>query len=226
MARLVSRTLFFMVRVKICGITNPDDACLATEFGAHALGFNFYEKSPRAVSPADAWKIRRKLAPFISAVGIFVDWKPSAVTALATSLRLDAVQLHGDECARHVDFCAKRLPVIKVLHVGPDFSERLFPRFRSAFAFLLDAAPEANEPKQFGGTGRTVDWSLACKLAASHRIILAGGLTPENVAEAIRTVCPYAVDVASGVESRPGKKDPGKLRAFFDEVARAQRNPA
>ncbi|MGA3177639.1 MAG: phosphoribosylanthranilate isomerase [Candidatus Acidiferrum sp.] len=215
-----------MVRVKICGITNPDDARLATELGAHALGFNFYEKSPRAVSPADVWKIRSKLAPFISAVGIFVDWKPSAVIALAVSLRLDAVQLHGDECAHNVDDCSKRLPVIKALHVGPDFSEKLFPRFRSASAFLLDAAPDGNEPKQFGGTGRTIDWSLARKLAASHRIILAGGLTPENVVEAIRTVHPYAVDVASGVESRPGKKDPSKLRAFFDEVARAQRNLA
>ncbi|MFI5097256.1 MAG: phosphoribosylanthranilate isomerase [Candidatus Acidiferrales bacterium] len=215
-----------MVRVKICGITNPTDARLATEFGTHALGFNFCEKSPRAVSPADAWEMRRKLAPFISAIGIFVDWKPSAVMALATSLRLDAAQLHGDECARNVDDCSKRLPVIKALHVGPDFSERLFSRFHSASAFLLDAAPDADEPKQFGGTGRTIDWSLARKLAASHRIILAGGLTPENVAEAIRMVRPYAVDVASGVESRPGKKDPGKLRAFFDEIARAQRNPA
>jgi len=189
-----------MVRVKICGITNPEDARLATELGAHALGFNFYEKSPRAVSPADAWDMRRKLAPFISAVGIFVDWKPSAVTALATSLRLDAVQLHGDECARNVDDCAKCIPVIKVLRVGPGFSEKLFSRYHSASAVLLDAAPDANEPKQFGGTGKTIDWSLAGKLAASHRIILAGGLTPENVAEAIRTVRPYAVDVASGVE--------------------------
>lgn len=213
-----------MVRVKICGITNSADARLATELGAHALGFNFYEKSPRAVSPADAWEMRRKLAPFVSAVGIFVDWKPSVVIALATSLRLDAVQLHGDECARNVDDCSKQLPVIKALHVGPEFSEKQFSRFRSASAFLLDAAPDASEPKQFGGTGRTIDWSLARKLAASHhRIILAGGLTPENVAEAILTVRPYAVDVASGVESRPGKKDPGKLRAFFAEVARAQR---
>ena len=220
-----SRTLFFMVRVKICGITNPGDARLATELGAHALGFNFYEKSPRAVSPADAWDMRRKLAPFVSAVGIFVDWKPSAVMALATSLGLDAVQLHGDECARHVDDCSKRLPVIKALHVGAEFSEKLLSRFPAASAFLLDAAPDANKPGQLGGTGRTVDWSLAQKLTANHIIILAGGLTPENVGEAIRTVRPYAVDVASGVESRPGKKDPGKLRAFFDEVARAQSNP-
>jgi len=212
-----------MVRVKICGITNPADARLATELGADALGFNFYEKSPRAVSPADAWEIRRKLAPFVSAIGIFVDWKPSAVTALATSLRLDAVQLHGDEGARNVDDCSKQLPVIKALHMGPEFSEKQFSRFRSASAFLLDAAPNADKPKQFGGTGRTIDWPLARKLAATHRIILAGGLTPENVAEAIRTVRPYAVDVASGVESRPGKKDLGKLRAFFAEVARAQR---
>jgi len=215
-----------MVRVKICGITNPGDARLATELGAHALGFNFYEKSPRVVSPADAWDMRRKLAPFVSAIGIFVDWKPSAVVALATSLHLDAVQLHGDECAHNVDDCAKCLPVIKALRVGPDFSLREFPRFHSASAFLLDAALDVSRPEQFGGTGRTIDWLLARNLAASHRIILAGGLTPENVGEAIRTVCPYAVDVASGVESRPGKKDPGKLRAFFDEVARAQRDPA
>lgn len=215
-----------MVRVKICGITNAADARLAAELGAHALGFNFYEKSPRAVPPADAWEMRRKLAPFVSAIGIFVDWKPSVVVALATSLRLDAVQLHGNECTRNVDDCSKRLPVIKALHVGPEFSEKEFARFPSAAAFLLDAAPEADMPKQFGGTGRTIDWSLARKLAASHRIILAGGLTPENVAEAIRRVRPYAVDVASGVESRPGKKDPGKLRAFFDEVTRAQRDPS
>jgi phosphoribosylanthranilate isomerase len=213
-----------MVRVKICGITNSADARLSTELGADALGFNFYEKSPRPVSPADAWEMRRKLAPFVSAIGIFVDWKPSAVTALATSLRLDAVQLHGDECVRHVDRCSKSIPVIKVFRLGPQFSEKDFPRFRSASAFLLDAAPEASQPNQFGGTGRTIDWSVARKLADNHRIILAGGLTPENVAEAIRIVRPYAVDVASGVESRPGKKDPGKLRAFFDEVARAQRD--
>lgn len=212
-----------MVRVKICGITNPADARLASELGAHALGFNFYEKSPRAVSPADAWEMRSKLAPFVSAIGIFVDWKPCAVTALATSLRLDAVQLHGDECARHVDDCSKRLPVIKVLHVGSEFSEKEFSRFRLASAFLLDAFPDANKPKQFGGTGKTIDWSLAAKFAKSYRIILAGGLTPENVVKAIRTVRPYAVDVTSGVESRPGKKDLGKLRAFFDEVARANR---
>jgi phosphoribosylanthranilate isomerase len=213
-----------MVRVKICGITNSGDARLATELGAHALGFNFYDKSPRAVSPADAWDMRRKLAPFVSAVGIFVDWKPSAVVALATSLRLDAVQLHGDECAHNVDDCSKHLPVIKAIRVGPDFSPKEFSRFHSASTFLLDAAADANKPKQFGGTGRTIDWSLAREIAVSHRILLAGGLTPENVAEAIRTVRPYAVDVASGVESRPGKKDPGKLHAFFDEVARVQRD--
>jgi len=211
-----------MVRVKICGITNSGDARLAAELGAHAVGFNFYEKSPRAVSPADAWEMRRKLAPFISAVGIFVDWRPSTVVALATSLCLDVVQLHGNECAHNVDDCSKHLPVIKALRVGPEFSPKEFLRFHSATAFLLDAASDAKQPKQFGGTGRKVDWSLAAEFAASHRIILAGGLTPENVAEAIRTVRPFGVDVASGVESRPGKKDPGKLRTFFNEVARAQ----
>ena len=211
-----------MVRVKICGITTWPDALAACDAGASALGFNFYEKSPRAISPAAAWKIIRRLPPFVAPVGVFVNWTPDAVLSLADALQLAAVQLHGDESPRDVAACAHRRRVIKAFRVGPGFSLARLRRYPGASAFLLDA-PRAG---QYGGTGQATDWSLAGQAARSRRIILAGGLTLENVAEAIRHVRPYAVDVASGVESRPGRKDPGKLRAFLAEVARANRELA
>jgi phosphoribosylanthranilate isomerase len=212
-----------MVLVKICGITSAKDARIACDLGAHALGFNFYEKSPRAIAPAAAWEILCKLPPFVAAVGIFVNWKPAAVAALAQSLHLAAAQLHGDENPRDVNSCAKHLSVIKAFRVNNDFTLKTLVPFRAASAFLFDAAAATG---QFGGTGRSTDWSVARRAANSHRIILAGGLTPDNVAEAIRAVRPYAVDVASGVEARPGKKDPAKLRDFFREVDRANRDLA
>jgi len=206
--------------VKICGITRAQDARLAEKLGAWALGFNFYEKSPRAVAPADAWKIRRKLAPTTQAVGVFVNWNPEVIMYLVHALQLTSVQLHGDETPKQLNYLEDDLPVSKAFRVGPGFSMSNFKRFRRASYFLLDSAAKKD---QFGGTGKTFDWSIAQKAAASHKIILAGGLTPENVGEAILTVRPYAVDVASGVESRPGIKDPAKLRDFFAEVARANR---
>lgn len=211
-----------MARVKICGITRVQDARLSEKLGAYALGFNFYEKSPRRVSPADAWKIRKSLGLTSEAVGVFVNWKPEVIKYLAHALQLDAVQLHGDESPKQLAYLEDDLPVIKAFRVGPGFSISNFKKFRRASFFLLDAAAD----NKFGGSGKTFDWSVAKKAASSQKIILAGGLTPENVAEAIWTVRPYAVDVASGVESRPGKKDPGKLRAFFSEVARANRSLA
>ena len=206
--------MFYMVRVKICGLTNAADAKLCAELGAHAIGLNFYPKSPRAVSPFTAERIIRELPPFISTVGIFVNWAPEAVIALSQALRLDFAQLHGDETPQVVAEIAKKIPVIKALRVSPEDSFPPFPKYNGASAFLLDAANAG----EFGGTGQATNWLLAHKAAASHRIILAGGLTPVNAAEAITAVRPYAVDVASGVESRPGKKDAGKLRAFFDAV--------
>lgn len=206
-------------RVKICGITRAQDARLAEKLGAWALGFNFYKDSPRSVSPADAWKIRRKLELTTEAVGVFVNWKPEVIITLVHALELDAVQMHGNESPKQAAYCADDLPVFKAFRVSPRFSMSEFRRFRRASAFLLDAAQSG----KFGGTGKSFDWSIAMRAAKKHRIILAGGLTPENVAEAILTVRPYAVDVASGVESRPGIKDPGKLRAFVAEVARANR---
>ena len=209
-----------MVRVKICGITNVEDALLACELGADAIGLNFYDKSPRCISPFAASKIIQKLPPFVAPVGVFVNWQAAPVTTLAKALALSAAQLHGDEPPKMVSEIAKRVSVIKALHLGKGSALPPFAKYRGATAFLLDA-PHSG---QYGGTGHTTDWSLASTAAKSHRILFAGGLTPENVAEAIQAVRPYAVDVTSGVEAKPGKKDPAKLRAFFDEVARANRD--
>ena len=206
-----------MVRVKICGITNVEDALLACELGADAIGLNFYDKSPRCITPFSASKIIGKLPPFVAPIGIFVNWDAAPVTSLAKALALSAAQLHGDEPPKLVSEIAKKVSVIKALHVGRGSTLPALAKYRGATAFLLDA-PHSG---QYGGTGHTADWSLALTAAKSHRILLAGGLTPENVAEAILAVHPYSVDVTSGVEAKPGKKDPAKLRAFFEAVARA-----
>ena len=208
-----------MVRIKICGITKPEDAKLAAELGADAIGLNFYEQSPRCITPFAASELVRRLPPFVAAVGVFVNWEEAPVVALCKALHLHAAQLHGDESSQTVERVAARLPVIKVLRLAQGNNTLDFSSFRSASAFLLDSAASG----QYGGTGATGNWHLARTAAQSHRVILAGGLTPENVGEAIRIVRPYAVDVASGVEARPGKKDPAKMRSFFEEVSRASR---
>jgi len=208
-----------MVRVKICGITKWEDAKLAAELGAHAIGLNFYEQSPRCVTPFAATEIVRRLPPFVAPVGVFVNWEAAAVVALAKALRLAIAQLHGDESAQITEVVAEHLPVIKALRLGQGSEAPDFAKYRAASAFLLDSAASG----QYGGTGTTGNWHAARTAAKSHRVLLAGGLTPENVGEAVRIVRPYAVDVASGVEARPGKKDPAKMRAFFEEVERASR---
>jgi phosphoribosylanthranilate isomerase len=208
-----------MVRVKICGITNWRDAKAACDLGAAALGFNFHEKSPRVLAPADAWKIISQLPKNVESVGVFVNWSAEAIIALGRAIGLDAVQLHGNELPAIVRECGEHFRVTKAMQVGANFQLKKLRPYAKASAFLFDAAGTG----QYGGTGRRADWTIARRAAKAHRIILAGGLTPENVAEAIHFVQPYAVDVASGVESRPGKKDHGKLRAFFAEVERASR---
>jgi phosphoribosylanthranilate isomerase len=209
-----------MVRVKICGITNLADAKAAVDLGAHALGFNFYEKSVRNIAPADAYKIIRALPRKIEAAGVFVNWSPEAVIALARAIDLDTVQLHGDETAATARELAKYFHVTKAMRVGKGFRLASLKPFESTVrAFLFDAAKSG----QFGGTGHRTDWTIARRAAKSRRIILAGGLTPENVAEAILYVRPYAVDVASGVESAAGRKSLAKLRHFFAEVSRANK---
>ena len=205
-------------RVKICGITSWDDARLSVDLGASALGFNFYPPSPRAISPADAWNIIRRLPPFVEAVGVFVNWPPLVVAALARALRLHTVQLHGGESPGEVAALARTHRVIKAVRVGRGFRAAGLARFHRADAILLDGFARGLH----GGTGRTLDWNLARAAWRYGRIILAGGLSPENVAEAIRVAEPYAVDVASGVEARPGRKDPARLRALFAAVESAR----
>jgi len=208
-----------MVRVKICGITNAADAHAAIDAGADLLGFNFYENSPRHIAPAQAAKIRTELPKRVKTVGIFVNHLPADIIALRSSLNLDAVQLHGDEPPEAVAEIAPAVPVIKAFHVEPEFPLSLLDDYPQAFAFLFDAAHTG----QYGGTGRTTDWDAARRAALTRRIILAGGLKVENVAAAIRIVRPYGIDVASGVESKPGKKDWGLLREFIQAVRRAER---
>jgi phosphoribosylanthranilate isomerase len=208
-------------RVKICGITTWEDARLSVDLGASALGFNFYPPSPRAIAPANAWSIIRRLPPFVGVVGVFVDWPPMVVDALARALRLQAVQLHGRESPEEVAELARRHPVLKAVRVRRGFRPRSLLRYRQAEGFLLDGFA----PGLHGGTGRTLDWTMARAARRYGRIILAGGLTPENVAQAVRAAEPYAVDVASGVESRPGRKDPARLRALFAAVESARYLP-
>jgi len=208
-----------MIRVKICGITNWADAKAASEAGANSLGLNFYEKSLRRVSTADAAQIRSRLPKEVEAVGVFVNAKPADIVSLQSFVRFDAAQLHGDETPAIVSQVARSMRVIKALRVGPGFPLSVFDEFREVAAFLLDAARAG----QYGGTGHTTDWVFARRATEDRNIILAGGLTPENVGAAIRAVRPYAVDVASGVEVKPGKKDHGKMLAFIEEVRRAER---
>jgi phosphoribosylanthranilate isomerase len=208
-----------MVRIKICGITNVDDALAAIEAGANLLGFNFYEKSSRYIAAAEAAKIRPQVPKKIEAVGIFVNTAPVAVSEVCKSLKLDAAQLHGDESPDDVVEIAQSVPVIKAFRVDENFRLETLREFPKAFAYLFDAA----ETGQYGGTGRTTDWDVARRAAHVSRIILAGGLKVENAAAAVRIVRPYGVDVASGVESKPGKKDHGRLREFIQEVRRGER---
>jgi phosphoribosylanthranilate isomerase len=208
-----------VVQVKICGITNAADALAAVEAGANLLGFNFYEKSPRRISEAEAGKIQPQLPSKVKTVGIFVNSLPADVLAVRKSVKLDAAQLHGDESVETVEEIARVLPVIKAFRVEPEFPLATLDEFPGVFAFLFDAA----QTGQYGGSGRTTDWDVARRAAVERRIILAGGLKVENVAAAIRIVRPYGIDVATGVESKPGKKDHGRLREFIQEVRRAER---
>jgi len=208
-----------MIRIKICGITNVADALAAIDAGANLLGFNFYAKSRRHISEEDAAKIRPRLPKKVEAVGIFVNAPPADAAALCKALKLDVAQLHGDESPETVAQVARSLPVWKVFRVESDFHLGTLDEYPRASAFLFDAAHTG----QYGGTGRITDWDVARRAALKHRIILAGGLNIENVAAAVRIVRPYAVDVASGVESRPGKKDHGRILEFIQEVRRGER---
>jgi len=193
--------------VKICGITRAEDAEAAATYGAAAIGFVFWPSSPRAIDPAHARSIAAHLPPSVTLVGVFVNQPADYVNAVADQVGLGAVQLHGDETPDYA--AAVERPVLKAIPLGED-AEALVERWTPA-TVLLDAP----DPVRRGGTGRPIDWARAAALAARRRILLAGGLTPENVAEAVARVRPFGIDVSSGVESAPGAKDPAKLRALF-----------
>jgi phosphoribosylanthranilate isomerase len=203
------------VRVKICGIRSLEEARVAVEAGADALGFNFWEPSPRYVSPESAREVIAAMSPLVSCVGVFVNEDQERIKDLANTLGLSAVQLHGDESP---EFCAAldSLKVIKAIRVASGFDARTITSY-PVNAVLLDA----NIKGSYGGTGRQFDWRVAVEAKQYATIILAGGLNEDNVREAIEHVRPAAIDVCSGVEAEPGRKDLEKLRSFMAAVARA-----
>jgi phosphoribosylanthranilate isomerase len=197
-----------MVRVKICGITSLEDALLAVQAGADALGFVFYELSPRNLDPLRAANIISGLPPFVQTVGLFVNAYAGFVNDTADRCRLDLVQLHGDEPPEYCEQIRRR--VIKAFRVR-DASSLVPVRDYRVAGIPLDAY----SPTAFGGTGLSFNWELAGIAREFGPVILAGGLGPDNIREAVESVAPYAVDVSSGVESSPGKKDPEKVREFI-----------
>lgn len=201
-----------MVRVKVCGITSLEDALVAATAGADALGFNFWPPSPRYIEPRRAVEIVAHLPPFVTAVGVFVNESPAVVQHLARAGGVSAVQLHGDELPEDVAALAPSgLTVFKALRVGRNFRPQRLREYPGAAAFLLDAEVKGRR----GGTGKTFDWRVAKQAGRYGRILLAGGLTVENAAEAVRQAQPYGVDVCTGVEKKPGRKDHARLREFI-----------
>jgi phosphoribosylanthranilate isomerase len=206
-----------MLRIKICGITNREDALAAIECGADALGFVFYSESPRAITPEKAKSIVSEFQPFISSVGVFVNETRKELERIADYAGLNIVQLHGTESPE--DCCLNRT-VIKAIRVKDLTDLEPLTHYKSASAFLLDTYA----PNSIGGTGQRFNWEIAIEAKKFGKIILAGGLTPDNVADAIQTVLPYGIDVCSGVESsKKGKKDLKKLRKFIERARKASK---
>jgi phosphoribosylanthranilate isomerase len=208
------------VRIKICGITNEADARLAARLGADAIGINFYAQSPRCVSPEVATFILRELPPFVEAVGVFVDEPLKQVFSFLSQIsRIRTVQMHGTK---------REICDAYPFHFVPAFAvkdarsiteiQRYLDACRGVGRMPSAILVDGHSPTQFGGTGRNPPWGLLRGIQWDVPLILAGGLTPENVGEAIRAVQPYAVDVASGVESSPGVKDPDQIARFIESV--------
>lgn len=207
-----------MIKIKVCGITNPEDALAAAELGADALGF-VLAASPRRVSPEDLKRLVAGLPPFISKVGVFVDSPLDEVRRIMWDCGLDLAQLHGSESP---EYCEALFPrAIKAFQVKDTTVLKQLPLYRAS-AYLLDGY----HSKLKGGSGQSFDWEIARQAGGLGRIILSGGLTPENVARAIAIARPYGVDVSSGVEARPGKKDHRKLTAFIHAVKESESEAA
>jgi len=199
-----------MVKVKICGITNLGDALVAAEFGADALGFVFFKGSPRYIPPDDARQITLRLPPFITTVGVFVDENPEEVERIMKHAAIDMAQFHGHEPP---EACAIGRRVIKAVRIKELTDLEALRHYRVS-AFLLDTYT----PESFGGTGQIFNWEIAVDAKQFGKIVLAGGLDPDNVEKAARVVRPYAVDVSSGVEEGKGKKDHQKLKLFIERA--------
>ena len=198
------------VKVKICGFTDPQQAAAVAQLGADYVGLNFYPQSPRYVQPDVAREIVEALPPSVTAVGIFVNAGAEEVDEIAESAGLGCIQLHGDEPAT---FCNTRSrPVIKAIRLDGQTDIAAFREY-DVFAFLVDSVTSA-----YGGSGVLCDWGLARRAKGIGRLILAGGLHPGNVARAVEEVRPFGVDVASGVEVSPGRKDLKKVEAFIREA--------
>jgi phosphoribosylanthranilate isomerase len=200
-----------VTRIKICGVTDPANAAMAADAGADAIGLNFYSKSPRFVAPATAAAIVRALPPLTATVGVFVNEPLRRATALAFQLGLRAIQTVDDEPHTDDAFPFAHVVAFRVADRADVDRAAAFCQSQRPAAALIDA----RVPGQMGGTGKTVPWELLAGVDFGVPLILAGGLTPSNVAEAIRHVRPWAVDVASGVESKPGIKDPAMVRDFI-----------
>ncbi|PLV58730.1 phosphoribosylanthranilate isomerase [Thermotoga sp. KOL6] len=202
-----------MVRVKICGVTNLEDALFAVKSGADAIGFVFYSKSKRYIPPEIAREISFNLPPFVSRVGVFVNEPPEKVLKVASFVKLSAVQLHGSEDVRFCEKINEKVTVIKAFGVSNVSDIERAIEYKK-FPILLDTKTDT-----YGGSGKTFDWSLILPFRKEFRyLILSGGLNPDNVEEAVRKVKPFAVDVSSGVEVFPGKKDHRKVEEFIKKA--------
>lgn len=203
------------IKVKICGITNAEDAKAAVDAGADAIGFVLYRKSPRFVEAELVKRIVAGLPPFVSPVGVFVNEDMKKVRDLMDSCGLALAQLHGDENAAYCEALGR--PVLKGIRLR-DRSTLLALAEYSGRALVRGFVVDAFSEETYGGTGQVADWTLAAEAAEAAKVLLAGGLTPENVGKAIEQVKPYGVDVSSGVEASPGKKDHAKIQAFIRSV--------
>jgi phosphoribosylanthranilate isomerase len=204
------------VFVKICGITRPEDADLAVELGASALGFIFWPGSPRYITAESAGEIVRRNAGRVQSVGVFVDQPPEEVMHIMEVAGLDIAQLHGAESAGYCQRILQpggRRQVIKAIGLQ-DGEPAMLDQYDQEMLILIDA----HDPSRYGGTGRTVNWNSAREIAATRKTILSGGLNPENIARAVEAVRPYGVDTSSGVESAPGVKDAARLKLFFEAL--------
>lgn len=210
-----------MTKIKICGVTNEEDATWAVNLGAHYIGLNFCKQSPRKVSPEQAAKIAQKVPSFVPTIGVFVEHSVPEILKIAQKVGLGGVQLHGDHTPEDARALAEKLEVllIKAFRVAGEADLEPLAAYKDVVGyFLLDARVEGIA----GGTGQTFPWDLAVRARAFGKpLFLAGGLTPDNVAQAIEAVQPFAVDVASGVEKSPKRKDFDRMKKFIDEAKNA-----